>query len=149
MKKLDIGELVQTLANVGVLAGIVFLAIEIRQNNELMEAEARFNRLSVSREAYNIQSTNRELAEIIVKANNNESLTEVEHYRFAMSQMRFWINMEWIFRDMPVDSPERKYAEGQIMLVMSHKLRRQIFLDRVDRFDASFVSWVEDNILDP
>ena len=80
MKSSDLGKFVQTLANVGVIAGIVFLAFELRQNNELMEAEARFNRLTVSREAYNILSTNGELAEIIVKANNNESLTEVEHY---------------------------------------------------------------------
>ena len=149
MKSFDLGQFVQTLATVGVIAGIVFLAFELRQNNELMEAEARFNRLTVSREAYNILSTNGELAEIIVKANNNESLTEVEHFRFTSAYMRFLNNMEWIFREMPVDSPERKYAERQLMSAMSHKLRRQIFLDRADRLDASFVSWVEDNILVP
>ena len=149
MKSFDLGQFVQTLANVGVIAGIVFLAFELRQNNELMEAEARFNRVTVSREGYNILSTNRELAEIFVKVNNNESLTEVEHYRFAMAHMRYLINMEWIFREMPVDSPERRYAERQLMSSMSHKLRRQIFLDRADRLDASFVSWVEDNFLSP
>jgi hypothetical protein len=153
MKSFDIGQFVQTLAIVGVIAGIVFLAFELRQNNEqnneLMEAEARFNRLTISREAYNILSTNGELVEIIVKANNNESLTEVERYRFTSSQMRFLINMEWMFREMPVDSPERKYAERAMMSAMSSKLRHQIFLDNVDRFDASFVSWVEDTILAP
>ena len=114
-----------------------------------MEAEARFNRLSVSREAYNIQSTNRELAEIVVKVNSNESLTEVERYRFASSHMRFLINMEWIYGEMPVDSSERKYAERQMMSSMSNELRRQIFLDKMDHFDDGFVSWVEDNILPP
>jgi hypothetical protein len=149
MKSFGLGQFVQTLANVGVIAGIVFLAFELRQNNELMEAEARFNRVTVSREAYNILSTNGELAEIFVKANNNESLTEVEHYRFRSAQMRFLINMEWIFREMPVDSPERKYAERTMMSAMSNKLRRQIFLDNIHRFDEGFVSWVEDNILAP
>ena len=149
MKSFDIGQFVQTLAIVGVIAGIVFLAFELRQNNELMEAEARFNRVTVSTEAFNIGSTNGELAEIMVKANNNESLTEVEQYRFKASQMRFLINMEWMFREMPVDSPERKYAERAMMSAMSSKLRHQIFLDNVDRFDASFVSWVEDTILAP
>jgi hypothetical protein len=149
MKSFDLGKFVKTLANVGVIAGIVFLAFELRQNNELMEAEARFNRVTVSTEAYNITSTNGELAEIRVKAKNNESLTEVEHYRFESSEMRMLINMEWIFRELPVDSPERKYAERIMMSAMSHKLRRQIFLDRVDQFDASFVSWVEDNFLAP
>lgn len=32
-------------ANIGVIAGIVFLAVEIQQNNELMASQARFNRL--------------------------------------------------------------------------------------------------------
>ena len=149
MKSFDLGQFVQTLANVGVIAGIVFLAFELRQNNELMEAEARFNRVAVSREAYNILSTNRELAEIYVKVNNNESLTEVEHFRFRSSQMRFLINMEWIYREMPVDSPERRYAERTMISAMSYELRRQIFLDNTHRFDEDFVSWVEDNILPP
>ena len=149
MKSFDLGKFVKTLANVGVIAGIVFLAFELRQNNELMEAEARFNRVAVSREAYNILSTNRELAEIYVKVNNNESLTEVEHFRFRSSQMRFLINMEWIYREMPVDSPERRYAERTMISAMSYELRRQIFLDNTHRFDEDFVSWVEDNILPP
>ena len=149
MKSFDLGKFVQTLANVGVIAGIVFLAFELRQNNELMEAEARFNRVTVSTEAYNIFSTNGELAEIYVKVYDNESLTKVEHLRLYSSEMRFLINMEWMFREMPVDSPERKYVERSMMSAMSHKLKRQIFLDIVDWFDASFVSWVQDNILAP
>jgi len=135
------------LANLGVLLGIVFLAIELRQNNELMESEARFNRVSVSKEGYNIQSTNGELAEIIVKVNNNAPLTEVELYRFTMLHMRLLINIEWMFREMPADSPERKYAERTIEWALSNKLRRQIYLDRTDLFDPEFVIWIEDNFL--
>jgi len=147
MKSLDFGQLFQTLANIGVIAGIVFLAVEIQQNNELMEAEARFTRLSASKEAFNIQSTNGELAEIIVKVNNNESLTEVERYRFQSSHMRFLMNMEWIFREMPAESPERNYLERQMTEAMASELRRQMFLERIDHFDSGFVSWIEDNIL--
>ncbi len=38
MKKLDLGQSVGILANIGVIAGIVFLAVELRQNNELVVA---------------------------------------------------------------------------------------------------------------
>jgi hypothetical protein len=41
MKKIDIGQTVGLLANPGVVAGIEFLAVELRQNNELMNAAAR------------------------------------------------------------------------------------------------------------
>jgi len=38
LKKIDLGQAVQLLANVGVLAGIVFLAVEIQQNTRSQEA---------------------------------------------------------------------------------------------------------------
>ena len=40
MKKLDLGQTVSILANLGVIAGIVFLGIEIRQNNYLLETQS-------------------------------------------------------------------------------------------------------------
>ena len=41
MKRIDLGQTLNTLANVGVIAGIVFLAVELDQNNEFLELEAR------------------------------------------------------------------------------------------------------------
>ena len=57
--------------------------------------------------------------------------------------------MEWMFREMPADSPERKYVERQIRRAMSYEIRRQVFRDNADQLDPSFVSWIEDNILAP
>ena len=39
MKKIDLGQTIGILANVGVIAGIVFLAVELRQNNELLATQ--------------------------------------------------------------------------------------------------------------
>ena len=43
MKKNDVGSAVQILANLGVIAGIAFLALETRQNSEQLAGQARFN----------------------------------------------------------------------------------------------------------
>ncbi len=40
MKKLDLSQTIGILANLGVIAGIVFLGVELRQNNDLLEADA-------------------------------------------------------------------------------------------------------------
>jgi hypothetical protein len=43
MKKIDLSQAIQTTANLGVLAGIIFLAYEIRQNTtatQLMASES-------------------------------------------------------------------------------------------------------------
>ena len=41
MKKIDLGQTITILANVGVIAGIVFLGFELRQNNEILLANSR------------------------------------------------------------------------------------------------------------
>jgi hypothetical protein len=41
MTKVDVGQTIQILANVGVIAGIVFLGFELRQNNALLQEQAR------------------------------------------------------------------------------------------------------------
>ena len=41
MKKIDFGQTVTLIANIGVIGGIMMLAYELQQNNKLMEAAAR------------------------------------------------------------------------------------------------------------
>ncbi len=40
---LDIGQIIALGANIGVIAGLIFLAMEIRQNNRLLAAQARYS----------------------------------------------------------------------------------------------------------
>ncbi|MGD8809228.1 MAG: hypothetical protein PVG24_06465 [Gammaproteobacteria bacterium] len=40
MKKIDFGQTVSALANIGVVGGLVFLGLEIRQNSQSLEASA-------------------------------------------------------------------------------------------------------------
>ena len=44
MKKIDLGQSITMLANIGVIAGIVFLAVELQQNNELLRVEVELSR---------------------------------------------------------------------------------------------------------
>ena len=46
MKKIDLGQAINTLANVGVITGIVFLGFELRQNQTVGRAATR-NEISV------------------------------------------------------------------------------------------------------
>jgi hypothetical protein len=55
MKKIDLGQTITILANLGVIGGIVFLAFEIRQNTAQMRAEAAY---SIHQD---VQSLNRDI----------------------------------------------------------------------------------------
>ena len=99
MKKIDLGQAIETLANVGVILGIIFLVVELRQSNELMEADARFNRLTRSADAWQSMAENGDLTELQVRSENGEVLSEVEQRRVDAARMRFLMNLEWHYGD--------------------------------------------------
>ena len=40
MKKIDLGQTITIFANLGVIGGLIFLAVEIRQNSDIARASA-------------------------------------------------------------------------------------------------------------
>ena len=100
MKKIDLGQTITILANIGVIAGIGFLALEVHQNNELMSAEARRSRTESSESAFRAIAENADLAEIFVKARQGQELSAVEEQRFRSFFMGLLINLQSTFRDL-------------------------------------------------
>jgi hypothetical protein len=89
----DLVEISQLLASIGVIAGIVFLAFEMRQNSEQLRAQSRFNyfqtRINLTKEV----ATNFELGRITVKKASGEELTREERYHsrfFAAAVLTGW-----------------------------------------------------------
>ncbi len=83
MKKIDIGQAIGILANVGVIAGIVFLAIEIRTSTETNRIAIQQN-LSGNWLLINSQiASDADLAALIEKAFSGEELQPVEARQFG------------------------------------------------------------------
>jgi hypothetical protein len=74
MKKIDPGQAISVLANVGVIAGIVFLAIEIQQNTRSLQMNAYQGLIGQINE---FAEGNRENPEIDLLARSNMSLAEL------------------------------------------------------------------------
>ena len=116
MRKIDLGQAISILANIGVIAGIGFLALELRQNNELMLAEARRSRSESSESAFRSIAENAELAEIFVKAGQGQELSGVEDQRFRAFWMALLVNLQSTFRDLrpaELDSLLNRYRTYQ------------------------------------
>ena len=86
MKNIGLGQTINTLANLGVIAGIVFLGLELEQNNTLMESEARRNRSAYVEEANLMLAGDSELAALVLLDNQGETLSELESFRLN----RYW-----------------------------------------------------------
>jgi len=84
MKKIQLGEIVTIIANVGVIAGLVFLTFEIRQNTAQMRAEAAY---AIHNDVQRLNQSvyaDTALSELLVKADTNyESLDPAEKERVS------------------------------------------------------------------
>jgi hypothetical protein len=91
MKQIDLGQAVGILANIGVIAGIVFLAIEVAQNTESLEetrnlaiAQAQQDRASDLDESFRSLANSDFLPAIFLKYQQQgiSALTDEEQLRF-------------------------------------------------------------------
>ena len=83
MKKIDLGQTLSILANVGVIAGIVFLAIEIRDSNNQARVTNQLAVSSLAREWYLELGTDRASAEVYLRGlSSYAQLSEDEKVSF-------------------------------------------------------------------
>lgn len=68
MTKIDLGQTIQIIANVGVIAGIVFLGYEMRQNTQVARQEAYSSFTQSITDVNTTLMSNSELAEIVARA---------------------------------------------------------------------------------
>lgn len=86
MKKIDLGQTISILANVGVIAGIVFLGFELRQNNEMLVVQAEMAVSENQTDTLLAIVMEPELIELMLK--DEQTLTEVERRRLLILGLR-------------------------------------------------------------
>ena len=103
MKRLELDQAISILANLGVIAGIVFLGVELRQNNDQLRSQSRANIYEMQAEIQrNYFRNDGGMADLYVKANTDGAvLTAVEATRLASYQTHLLRTMEFIFREDP------------------------------------------------
>ena len=141
MKKIDLGQAVGIVANLGVIAGIVFLGVELRQNNELLLEEAQRARAQAFRENQGVWADH---AEVWAKDLDGETLTSAEAFRLS----RIWLMNLWAyqtsFRQLPRDEVERAATLFRRQYQTMPSLRATWEQDR-DAFEPDFVQYMEEN----
>ena len=109
MKKIDLGQALTILANVGVLIGILLLVFELSQNRQMMRAQTRN---AIAETLINLrfnEANSAELNRIDIKASQGEELTPVESAQFRAlwsSYFRYWENVYYQYRAGLYDDTE-------------------------------------------
>ncbi len=113
MKKIDLGQTVSIIANLGVIAGIVFLAIELSQNTDAMRSQTVQALQSEYREIFDFSPN---VAEAAMKATADR--TPIDRYlRNALffRLMRIYENQWYQF--------SRGYLDEQLFVAYQQHLR--------------------------
>ena len=120
MRKIDLGQAISILANVGILISIVFLAIEVSQNRASIEDANEINRLSArstaSYQASNwrlLLGENAEIAELWMAGLAGEELNPVDTLRFqALCTDQLWRLATNYERNVALDNEQS--AQGNV-----------------------------------
>ncbi len=149
MKKIDLGQMMGILANVGVIAGIVFLAFELRQNNDLLASQARSN-LTTATESYlqNVVANAGGIADIIIKV-QTEELSSVERFRLNVHWALLLTNWESMYAEVEAGP----LVENNIPILLwartlagNPDLRDSWEVSKENR-SAGFVRFIEEQVL--
>ena len=151
MKKIDFAQAATILANVGVIAGIVFLGFELRQNNELMEAEARATYASMDQTGWGFIIENPDFIEVLIKDRNGDELTEAEELRLNALWMQNLAQHQFRYLEDPESAVS--WVAGQRRNFESYRSLRNAWRGNAssrqagkDNFDSRFVRFYDENV---
>jgi hypothetical protein len=153
MKKIDLGQTIGILANLGVIAGIVFLALEIRQNNTLMTSQSRANQsdqvLSFQADVYSDAG----LSEILIKADAGESLSDAEQLRLDAFQQRVLLGMQFQFEEFQNGALDRVNLAAWRAIYRGDNTTMRVPLDRAwrdlkDSLRPEFADYFQRNVVE-
>lgn len=134
-------------ANIGVIAGIVLLALEIKQNNELLSSQARmFGEQNRMRDEIAIME-NAALRAVLTKKNQMEDLTAEEEllYRvFQSTVLNSWQATWYEYRAgfIEIDGHVRRWRD-----MYWHQEYGERWNETKHRYHPEFVEWMNRNIL--
>jgi len=99
LKKIELGQMITILANIGVIAGIVFLGFELQQNNELQRSQIRSN-FQGARLGINFLITDSQwLPGIFAKVETGDPLSAEEAIRLQAQHQNLLTLAQWMYED--------------------------------------------------
>ncbi len=142
---------IQLLANLGVIAGIVFLGIEVQQNNALLGAQARSSRAHLRIESIQWIMSNPELLQVLLKRREGQALDPMEQMLIDLDVARTLVAWQYVYgefraglideHDIPIENWRRN---------VSQRPELKIELENPARIGLrpEFVAWMNENVVE-
>ena len=138
------------LTNIGIVVGLVYVALEYEQNSNLIEFEAQANFDSQVNNVIDVVIQDGELVEIMGK--ERSSLTVVESDRLRLLGIRMFLALESSYRNTTVGLGGNLERTQSIQRAIFHRPRLNYGLPLAwptykERGLTEFVGWFERNVV--
>ena len=146
-------ETAEVLSVVGIIAGIVFLGFELRQNNELMVSEAQATSAIIDQEGWSYIIENPDLVYLLIKDRNAEQLTEAEEFRLNGVSMQNLATLQFRY----FEARDSTFWTGSARNFEAYPSLRNTWQGGSrgsrqagkDNFDPGFIEFYEANVVNP
>jgi len=136
----------ETLATLGVIASMVFVGLEIRQNTQAVRANAIQESTNVARHQVLTLAADPELTRLDLACRDDPpELTEEERNRCSLLSLSFWWGMQGLFQQWDLDVlPDETWASWRRVICSNYASPwERRFLANASQFDSTFVAMVE------
>ena len=149
MKKLDLGQTITILANMGVIGGILLLAYELRQNNLYLQEQARFNVFQNRVDANVLFAENTEIARLWNWREDDGPLSDLDRAR--LDDLFHTVILRWQYDyqtlQLGVVGVEN-FPEEMMRLTWRERPHFvEVWRQRSAGYSPDFVEWMEENIV--
>jgi Lipocalin-like domain len=151
MKNVTVGQTVEILANIGVIASLVLLAYQLQQNNKLMTASIAATRLTENTALWGTLAEQPGIAEMLLKDRHGEELAPAEELRLDAIWMRMLTGAQFTYQQAP-DLGKQGLPAWRRAFMSYGSLRRiwngvggQSVMAQKDDFSAEFVKFMGEN----
>lgn len=143
-----IGEIIAAIA---VIASLIYIGSELRQNTEALQAQARFNLISQRASFADLLMQDRELLDILARSQAKEELSRAEEiavYVHAIRTLEMW---EWQHSEYQAGTLPAERLPLRAWRSIFHEKRipnavREVWETRKDVLSPKFVKFMEESI---
>ena len=144
--------IVQVIAALGVVVSVVYLGIQIHQQNEITKAQFGHSLTQRLYERYFETSTNRDYAEFLAKDWNADDLTPTDITRIQMAVITYLVDIFDVYDKVQEGLVNKSHLETRMntlkLGVMKTTAAKVVWSYWKNNRDQSFIDWFESEIYD-
>jgi len=150
MKKIDLGQSISILANIGVIAGIVFLGIELQQNNETLSVQSRLDREDLFRQGIARKFEHPDMFRAIAKFERGELLNDEEQLLLDWENHALLIDWMLVYMQVHDDLLDEATIPIELWRISLHEGLwpglEEYWSNNKRQYRSEFVQWMDENV---